>query len=309
MTLDPQTKAALVEIKAQLQRIETGEYANGMLLSDKDNWQYCRSIAADTLLICDTILAEPVVDEEAHSNECPCCQNFLRMEKQYDHLRGFPQDDEKFEHKLAEPACDYCRDTKAIRIDDDLEVSPCPKCCDEPAPASNEQPDECRHVFGNMADWPRPCMTCGKSEVEITADNVMQIVKEGKRKLISYDLLHAPMTAKAPSSRPNPPSSPTQPAPGGDVVELRAQGWTVAVHNDYRLNGEAHTFWLFTNGSRCAKGEGKTDAEALAKVRAAIATLQPVGGVSESNKQLGCGHCACGRCASLSKERSGEYEA
>lgn len=49
--------------------------------------------------------------------------------------------------------------------------------------------------------------------------------------------------------------------------DIRAAGWTVAVHNDYRLNGESHTFWLFTKGDRAIKGEGRTDAEALGKVR------------------------------------------
>lgn len=44
---------------------------------------------------------------------------------------------------------------------------------------------------------------------------------------------------------------------------LRKDGWSVAVHNDYRLHGEPHTFWLFTKGDRAAKGEGRTDAEAL----------------------------------------------
>lgn len=49
--------------------------------------------------------------------------------------------------------------------------------------------------------------------------------------------------------------------------DIRAEGWAVAVHNDYRLNGVNHTFWLFTKGERCVKGEGRTDAEALAEVR------------------------------------------
>jgi hypothetical protein len=52
--------------------------------------------------------------------------------------------------------------------------------------------------------------------------------------------------------------------------EIRAMGWAVAVHNDYRLNGEAMTFWLFTKGDRCVKGEGRTDADALAIVLAAL---------------------------------------
>lgn len=55
--------------------------------------------------------------------------------------------------------------------------------------------------------------------------------------------------------------------------DIRAQGWTVAVHNDYRLNHEPHTFWLFTKGDRNVKGEGRTDDEALNQVRAAIASF------------------------------------
>jgi len=46
---------------------------------------------------------------------------------------------------------------------------------------------------------------------------------------------------------------------------LRGNGWMVAVHNDYVLNGKAMTFWLFTHSGagRFIKGEGATDAEAL----------------------------------------------
>jgi hypothetical protein len=54
--------------------------------------------------------------------------------------------------------------------------------------------------------------------------------------------------------------------------DLRAQGWSVAVHNDYRLNGEPHTFWLFTKDGRAVKGEGRTDADALNAIRAALAS-------------------------------------
>ena len=45
---------------------------------------------------------------------------------------------------------------------------------------------------------------------------------------------------------------------------LRSAGWMVAAHNDYRLSGVAHTFWLFTHvDGRYLKGEGRTDVEAL----------------------------------------------
>jgi hypothetical protein len=55
--------------------------------------------------------------------------------------------------------------------------------------------------------------------------------------------------------------------------DIRAAGWTVAAHSDYRLNEEPHTCWLFTKGSRNVRGEAKTDAEALDKVRQEIVRL------------------------------------
>ncbi len=51
------------------------------------------------------------------------------------------------------------------------------------------------------------------------------------------------------------------------IDELREQGWSVAVHNDYHLNGELYTFWLLTHpNGRWIKGEGRTDAEAITAV-------------------------------------------
>jgi hypothetical protein len=48
------------------------------------------------------------------------------------------------------------------------------------------------------------------------------------------------------------------------LAHLRAAGWSVAVHSDYRQNGEHFTFWLFTHENRrWIKGEGRTDEEAL----------------------------------------------
>ncbi len=37
------------------------------------------------------------------------------------------------------------------------------------------QRDDCRHIFGNMADWPRPCMTCGKDESTIQAEKLAEV--------------------------------------------------------------------------------------------------------------------------------------
>lgn len=49
--------------------------------------------------------------------------------------------------------------------------------------------------------------------------------------------------------------------------DIRAAGWSIAVHNDYRLAGERMTFWLFTKGHQAVKGEGRTDREALDQIR------------------------------------------
>lgn len=58
------------------------------------------------------------------------------------------------------------------------------------------------------------------------------------------------------------------PSPGSFNLldRLRADGWMVAVHNDYRQDGKLMTFWLFTREGFAVKGEGETDAEALAQV-------------------------------------------
>ena len=69
--------------------------------------------------------------------------------------------------------------------------------------------------------------------------------------------------------------------------DLRAQGWAVAVHNDYRQDGQRHTFWLFTHPDGCwVKGEGRTDAEALAQVRAQVRAI--VGGAAGEGGAASC---------------------
>lgn len=53
----------------------------------------------------------------------------------------------------------------------------------------------------------------------------------------------------------------------GHLITIRKLGWSVAVHNDYKLNGDNFTFWLFTHPSgKFIKGEGRTDAEALSLI-------------------------------------------
>lgn len=64
-----------------------------------------------------------------------------------------------------------------------------------------------------------------------------------------------------------------------DPGDIRAAGWVVGAHNDYRQFGIPHTFWLFTRGNQCAKGEGRTDGLALDMVRrdAGLMPVRPVG--------------------------------
>lgn len=56
--------------------------------------------------------------------------------------------------------------------------------------------------------------------------------------------------------------------------DLRAAGWTVAVHNDYRQGDLPHTFWLLTKDGRAVKGEGLSDQMALDDIRTAL-SAQP----------------------------------
>lgn len=60
---------------------------------------------------------------------------------------------------------------------------------------------------------------------------------------------------------------------------MREAGWSVAVHNDYRLGGESFTFWLFTKGNHFVKGEGQTDDDALAICAEAAAALDAAAAV------------------------------
>jgi hypothetical protein len=74
--------------------------------------------------------------------------------------------------------------------------------------------------------------------------------------------------ANCSQARPTPGDAGARPAASTFEVlgRLRDAGWSVAVHNDYRLNGTRMTFWGFSRGDRFLKGEGATDFEALAIV-------------------------------------------
>lgn len=61
-----------------------------------------------------------------------------------------------------------------------------------------------------------------------------------------------------------------EPPPASSPDDLWVRGWMVAVHNDYTVAGEQFTFWLFTRGNECVKGEGRTDEQALNEVRARL---------------------------------------
>jgi hypothetical protein len=86
------------------------------------------------------------------------------------------------------------------------------------------------------------------------------------RMAVSMDLLKDADAALSPAPATEPPPAPASEEASNMLLQLRSDGWLVAVHNDYRQNGRVHTFWLFTKGDQCVKGEGLTDADALKQV-------------------------------------------
>jgi hypothetical protein len=49
--------------------------------------------------------------------------------------------------------------------------------------------------------------------------------------------------------------------------DMRALGWDVVTHYDFRVDGERHTRWVLAKAGRCIAGDGLTDVEALNVVR------------------------------------------
>lgn len=78
-----------------------------------------------------------------------------------------------------------------------------------------------------------------------------------------------------------------------ELEALREAGWSVAVHNDYRLLDAPHTFWLFTHANgRWIKGEGRTDTEALAEAQSALRAsehAEPVQ-VTDADREAACSY-------------------
>lgn len=54
------------------------------------------------------------------------------------------------------------------------------------------------------------------------------------------------------------------------LSDMRRDGWSVVVHNDYKLHGERHTFWALAKGPHMVKGEGPSDQHAFDEIRAAV---------------------------------------
>lgn len=65
------------------------------------------------------------------------------------------------------------------------------------------------------------------------------------------------------------------------TYSIRARGWAVGVHNDYRSNGVPSTFWMFTKGDFCVRGEGPNDEIALAIVRREIERVEATYGLAK----------------------------
>ena len=72
------------------------------------------------------------------------------------------------------------------------------------------------------------------------------------------------------------------------VDDLRIRGWMVAVHNDYKLRGRFYTFWLFTKGDVCVKGEGSTDTIALDIIVRKVLSLENESGTKPGAQAVKC---------------------
>lgn len=74
---------------------------------------------------------------------------------------------------------------------------------------------------------------------------------------------------------PAPPSAEEGWVLDDEIRAIRRLGWTVAVHNDYRLDGRNHTYWLFTKGEQCRQAECpvEDEAKALSALRKRLAAL------------------------------------
>jgi DNA repair exonuclease SbcCD ATPase subunit len=101
-------------------------------------------------------------------------------------------------------------------------------------------------------------LTTVANEYQSTIDGVWKILDLPVRGLVTLEEIITKEREDLRAFRPLKDASPE---------DIRADGWTVAVHNDYRFNDEPHTFWLFTKNGRAIKGEGRSDAEALLHVR------------------------------------------
>lgn len=79
---------------------------------------------------------------------------------------------------------------------------------------------------------------------------------------------------------------------------LRRCGWSVAVHNDYKIGKKSFTFWLMTREDGVfLKGEGKTDGIALDHIVAQLREMNDAEdrecrcGLPKSPKKALCGVC------------------
>lgn len=128
------------------------------------------------------------------------------------------------------------------------------------------------------------CPTCG------SYDKALLYIKQYGGE--DYPCPNAWHTTPSDVATPQPTTQPEAKTAGeagkgvGELMcRMRAMGWSVAVHNDYRLGGKDHTFWLFTKGEQCVKGEGVDDYSALMwAIGRAQALAEPI--ATEQAKQV-----------------------
>jgi len=163
--------------------------------------------------------------------------------------------------------------------------TPCPNCAtlretlDEWQRAANNAAEERNAIEEDRALWRRKALN-----LEAERDALREQVERCKKALRSLAYSDGHFKGACSSERCHPKcvaaraalSTPTPPTDAARPDDLRAMGYMVAVHNDYRLNGEQYTFWLLTHpNGHWIKGESRTDAEALNQIRAQVPPTTP----------------------------------
>ena len=147
--------------------------------------------------------------------------------------------------------------------------------------ASPDHADILETIENAADDWQKQGYPTALAEVRDMA-NIGRALMEALPEGYSYMNCPSEIVSDLQNERDEALSAAPPSADAAMVEALRKAGWSVAVHNDYRLSGEHHAFWLWTHpDGRYVKGEGRSDVEALTLCATAALDLASRAGVND----------------------------